>query len=218
MLNIIDPLTNNTYNLFSKLGKTTLKRYIMQCQNGGSMKEHNHIDFTNLRYKINNSVYPYRKNKYIDTLEYLKKNNLKIQYEISGKKGAEKIRVFIEHQGESMLEDEDDSEFALIPYEGAWNFDVMTNENHLGKGIARFLHFILITLFYNIYKYDASAYRIIGIDVDASGGFWDYLNLNEGRYGIDTYRADSKVITTGFEKQTTLQQQYQLAIGWYDQK
>ena len=36
MLNIIDPLTNNTYNLFSKLGKETLKKYIMQCQNGGS--------------------------------------------------------------------------------------------------------------------------------------------------------------------------------------
>ena len=63
MLNIIDPLTNNTYSLLSKLGKETLKKYIMQFQNGGSMEETTlNIDFRELKEDINKIVRtPYRR-------------------------------------------------------------------------------------------------------------------------------------------------------------
>ena len=127
------------------------------------------------------------------------------------------MKVFIEHSTEEddsgfSIEEEDDSEFTLEFNEGAWNFGVMTNEKHEGHGIARLLHFILVTKFYEYYKKHANFIKI-GIDADASAGFWDYLGLEEGRYGIDTNRGDSKVITTGFEKQTTLYEQYKLAIG-----
>jgi hypothetical protein len=247
MLNIIDPLTNNTYSLLSKLGKETLKKYIMQFQNGGSMGETTrNIDFNQLKDYINNIVRtPYRREKYIDnrrekyidnrrekyidTLKYLYSKGLKIQLTtnienvrllpLEQRKLIKFMKVFIEHsteEDESELsiedEDEDDSEFTLEYNQGAWNFGVMTNENHTGQGIARLLHFILVTKFYEYYKYHASIIKI-GIDMDASAGFWDYLNLKEGRYGIDTYRGESKVIKTGFEKQTTLYEQYKLAIG-----
>ena len=64
MLNIINPLTNNTYSLFSKLGKETLKKYIIQYQTGGSKEAINELPFDDLTNLINNKVLSeYRKYK-----------------------------------------------------------------------------------------------------------------------------------------------------------
>tara|TARA_Y100000389_G_scaffold133096_1_gene130557 strand:+ start:287 stop:1057 length:771 start_codon:yes stop_codon:yes gene_type:complete len=43
---------------------------------------------------------------------------------------------------------------------------------------------------------------LIGIDTDASGGFWEYIGMEPGKYSMDGPRYDSKVgAAVGFEKE-----------------
>jgi hypothetical protein len=221
MLNIIDPLTNNTYNLFSKLGKETLKKYIMQFQNGGSMGETIlNINFEKLKYYINNISTVdrgKRRDKYINAINYLETNYLDLKLEISVDQFnniPKKIRVFISDDDES----DSPSEFKLEHMDGlTWHTTASINENRQKKGLSRLFHFILITHFVKYITGHLPTDIIIGIPENAGAGFWESLRFTPGRYGMDPTgnpdRWDSPNNRAGNEIESNLQVQYNIAMG-----
>ena len=87
---------------------------------------------------------------------------------------------------------------------------ISVSEEHQGHGLAAVLIYSLLITRPNDLWYK--------IDGDASGGFWDYVGMKEGRYGYMVYRRPSNSTrwrdTEGGEKSIT----HQELLNWAAQR
>lgn len=134
-------------------------------------------------------------------INYMKKNNLRLISKHDDKLEYLEIKLFNqinEEIGSVSLMQNDNSIYE-------WYITIFIEEEHQKKGLSYILINRLMFEFKNLFIYrkkiEFNNLITIGIDTDASGGFWDRF-MYIGRYSIDNEkRGYTNVRKCGFEKE-----------------
>ena len=145
-------------------------------------------------------------------MDFITSNNLQLTTSVTN----DEIEIEINDGGTDKLDDLDSSiSLTRVHDQGQlWSIMIYVNEQSRGQRVSSLLLYHLMKEFeMKAREQDIPMSLIrIGIDTDASEGYWKHLGFKTGRYSIDGDRYNSRM-ADGMEAEITAQQLYNFAMN-----